>query len=88
MQTFRERAQNRDTNFTAIVERAQACRNSDLIVATEPPEAIGTNDIIRYFDFFNPKEQLNPTTYVLNRCSGKPPDEFVWASTLKAALRS
>ena len=68
VQTFRDRAQNRDTNFTAIVTRAMALQK-------ERPdrsygnllEAIGTNDINRYFFFFNPKEQLNPTTYILNR---------------------
>ena len=30
-------------------------------------EAIGTNDITRYFPSFGAKEQLHPTTYILNR---------------------
>jgi len=68
VQLFRERAVNRDTNFVAIVERAQALQK----VRPERPyanlqEAIGTNDITRYFQFPDAKNELNPNTYVLNR---------------------
>ena len=30
-------------------------------------EAVGTNDITRYFPFFGAKNELHPTTYILNR---------------------
>src|SRR5260370_4271584 len=68
VQLFRERAVNRDTNFVAIVERAQALQK----VRPDRPyadlqEAIGTNDITRYFQFPDAKNEANPNTYVLNR---------------------
>jgi len=68
VQVFRERAVNRDTNFVAIVERAQALEK----IRPERPyadllEAIGTNDISRYFQFPDAKNEPNPNTYVLNR---------------------
>jgi SecD/SecF fusion protein len=68
VQQFRQRASNRDTNFTAIVDRA-------LELQKQKPgfdygnllSAIGTNDISRYFQVFKPKDELNPTTHILNR---------------------
>lgn len=68
VQHFRERAVSRDTNFTAIVQQAMALQKArpektyDNLV-----EAIGTNDIMRYFPFFEAKNETHPTTYVLNR---------------------
>jgi hypothetical protein len=68
VQHFRERAVSRDTNFTAIVQQAQALQKArpektyDNLV-----EAIGTNDILRYFPFFEAKNETHPTTYILNR---------------------
>src|SRR2546423_3537786 len=67
-QVFLERAVNRDTNFTAIVSRAQMLEKT----APEKPyddlmEAIGTNDITRYFPFFPAKSETHPTAYILNR---------------------
>jgi SecD/SecF fusion protein len=66
--TFKQRAVNRDTNFTAIVAQAEAMMKTradreygNLM------DAIGTNDLTRYFPFFNAAEQQNPTTAVLNR---------------------
>src|SRR5882724_5829565 len=68
VQHFRERAIHTDTNFTAILEKAQAMQKE---MAEKPydnlKEAIGTNDITRYYPFFDAKNELNPTTYVLNR---------------------
>ena len=68
VELFREKAVARDTNFTAIIERVQPLQQQhpergygNLL------EAIGTNDIARYFPYFNAKDELNPTTYVLNR---------------------
>jgi SecD/SecF fusion protein len=65
---FRERAVARDAAYTNIMERVAALQKElpdreygNLL------EAIGTNDITRYFPFFNAKNELNPTTYILNR---------------------
>ena len=65
---FREKAVNRDATFNAIVQKAQELEKTmperlydDLV------EAVGTNDITRYFPFFEAKNEPHPTTYVLNR---------------------
>ena len=69
VQYFRERAVNtRDGSFSNIVVRAQALQKAQ----PEKPydnlvEAIGTNDIARYFPFYEAKNEENPTRYVLNR---------------------
>jgi SecD/SecF fusion protein len=65
---FREKAVNRDPAFTAFFQKAQALQKA----MPEKPydnlvEAIGTNDITRYFPSFGAKDQLHPTTYILNR---------------------
>ena len=65
---FKDRAVSRDTNYTAIVTMAEQLR-------TKAPErgfanlkdAVGTNDITKYFPFFEAKNELYPTTYILNR---------------------
>src|ERR1039457_5328127 len=65
---FREKAVSRDPTFSTIFQKAK-----DLQKATpERPyenlvEAIGTNDITRYFPSFGAKDQLHPTAYILNR---------------------
>src|SRR5262245_58525295 len=69
IQFFQERARNRDTNFHQIVVTANA------MMATNPPErefstlrqAIGTNDLNRYFPFFQAKDEIDPTATILNR---------------------
>jgi len=68
VQVFRERAVSRDATFTAILQRAQQLQK------TRPErqygnlqEAIGTNDITRYFPYFEAKNESHPTTYILNR---------------------
>ena len=65
---FREKAQSRDPAFSTIFTNALALQRAmpekpyDNLVA-----AIGTNDITRYFPSFGAKEQLHPTSYILNR---------------------
>src|SRR5215475_7918905 len=65
---FRERAINRDVGFSNIVYQIQRLQAAN---STKPydnlKEAIGTNDITRYFPFFDAKNEPHPTTYVLNR---------------------
>ena len=65
---FREKAVNRDPAFTTFSQKAQALQKA----MPEKPydnlvEAIGTNDITHYFPSFGAKDQLHPTTYILNR---------------------
>ena len=65
---FREKAVGRDPTFSSIFQKAQALQKA----APERPyedltEAIGTNDITRYFPSFGAKDQLHPTAYILNR---------------------
>ncbi|HYG23113.1 MAG TPA: protein translocase subunit SecD [Verrucomicrobiae bacterium] len=65
---FQTRAVNQDATLRGIVERAKAAE------AARPDheyghllEAIGTNDISRYFPFYEAKTQTRPTTYILNK---------------------
>src|SRR5262245_24216931 len=65
---FREKAIHTDTNFNAIIERANQLQKA----MPEKPydnlkDAVGTNDITRYFPFFEAKSETHPTTYILNR---------------------
>jgi SecD/SecF fusion protein len=68
LQFFREKAVNRDSTFSTIFTNAMAL---DKAMPGKPYEnlvqAIGTNDITRYFPSFGAKSQLQPTTYILNR---------------------
>lgn len=71
VQFFRDRAVNHpptDATFKSIMEKAQALEKA----APEKPyddlvEAIGTNDITRYFPYFEAKNEAHPTAYILNR---------------------
>jgi SecD/SecF fusion protein len=66
---FRERAVNtRDTVFSNIVAQVQVLQKA----MPEKPydnliEAIGTNDISRYFPMFEARNEQDPTRYILNR---------------------
>jgi len=66
---FRERAVNtHDGVFSNIVAKAQSLQRT----MPEKPyddllEAVGTNDLTKYFPFFEAKNEAHPTTYILNR---------------------
>jgi SecD/SecF fusion protein len=65
---FKERAEHRDTNFTAIVERALESQKASPDKPYENlREAIGTNEITRYFPSFDARNETHPTTFILNR---------------------
>ena len=68
VQVFREKSIHRDTNFTAIVERALELQKKrpDRQYANLL-DAVGTNDIVRYFPYPQATNEANPTTFVLNR---------------------
>lgn len=68
VQVFRERAQNRDVAFSNIVYQANALQKKfperayDNLV-----DAVGTNDLTRYFPVFEARNEARPTTFILNR---------------------
>src|SRR6266545_3393793 len=70
IEEFQARAVNTDTNFTAILQRAR-----ELQKQSQTPgrafasllEAIGTNNMARYFPFANPASEEDPTLAVLHR---------------------
>src|SRR5258706_3164312 len=68
VQVFREKAQNRDATFTEIMKKAvELQRASPEKSYDDLREAIGTNDITKYFPYFNAKESRPPTQFILNR---------------------
>jgi SecD/SecF fusion protein len=68
VQEFTSRAENPDAAFTNILQRLaplqKAATNSEFANLSD---AIGTNDIQNYFPFIGAKNELYPTTYILNR---------------------
>ena len=65
---FREKAVARDAAFTAILQKAQTLQKATPENTYDNlAEAIGTNDITRYFPSFGAREQVHPTTFILNR---------------------
>src|SRR5450755_565451 len=65
---FRERAIKRDETFNKIFAQAQELqkKHPDRAYANLL-EAIGTNDIVAYFPFFEGQNESRPTTFILNR---------------------
>jgi SecD/SecF fusion protein len=65
---FNSRAQNHDVTFSNILSQADALQktgtNSEFASLRT---AIGTNDIQGYFKFVNASNELDPTTFILNR---------------------
>ena len=68
VEEFKSRAVNTDTNFTAILTRVQALQQQapDRAFANLM-EAIGTNDISRYFPFVNVASEAQPQQAILQR---------------------
>lgn len=68
IQTFRSTAQNKDATFGQIMTKAQDLTKErpDRAYANLQ-EAIGTNDITRYFPQHTHTNDLHPTTAILNR---------------------
>jgi len=68
-QVFRERAMNKGTatfsNIWVRVVQLQKQRPDRAFGNLQ--DAIGTNEITRYFPFFNAKDEINPTMAILNR---------------------
>ena len=68
VQDFQEKARGKDAAYSNIIARVQQLQK-DLPGRTygNLKEAVGTNDITKYFSHINPKGQKNPSAYVLNR---------------------
>jgi SecD/SecF fusion protein len=68
IQQFSSRAENQDAAFTNILQRLASLQqvNTNREFANLS-EAIGTNDIARYFPFLDAKSELYPVTYILNQ---------------------
>ncbi|MBI2950099.1 MAG: hypothetical protein HYY23_20895, partial [Verrucomicrobia bacterium] len=57
---FNEQASNRDTNFTAIVQQAQKLQQANpQRTYANLVEAVGTNDLTRYFPGIKIKDEPN-----------------------------
>ncbi len=67
VQQFTTRAENKDAAFTNILQQLQPLQlaNTNREFANLQ-EAIGTNDIQKYFPMFAAKSELRPTTFILN----------------------
>jgi SecD/SecF fusion protein len=68
LKDFQEKARSKDETYSNIVARAQALQQQMPARSYgNLKEAIGTNDITKYFPRFNVKGQKNPSSYVLSR---------------------
>ena len=68
VEEFKSRAVNTDTNFTAILDRVQSLeKQAPGRAFANLLEAIGTNDISRYFPFVNVASETEPTLAILHR---------------------
>ncbi|HEY6227982.1 MAG TPA: protein translocase subunit SecD [Verrucomicrobiae bacterium] len=65
IEVFTEQASNKDTNFTAIVERARKETTSNQYLALQT--AIGTNDVSKYFPGIKAATPADYTRAVLNK---------------------
>jgi len=64
---FSNRALGQDASFKAIVEQAIYLQKAGTNEFAALQQAIGTNDVQKYFTFINAKTQVRPNTYILNR---------------------
>lgn len=65
---FASKAQNKDAAFTNILERAEALQKSitnNEFMALQ--DAVGTNDLQKYFTIPGAQNQIHPNLYILNR---------------------
>jgi hypothetical protein len=86
---FQARAVKRDLELSNIVYQARELRKTHPDRAYgNLQEAIGTNDITKYFPFFEPRGEPQPNLFVLNRLQREALGRLSWAWTCKAARRS
>jgi SecD/SecF fusion protein len=66
---FASHAENQDAAFSNILQRVESVRqaNTNASEFMVLQDAIGTNDIQRYFTYIDAKAQLYPTTFILNQ---------------------
>src|ERR1044071_1452926 len=65
---FSNRAENQDATFSNVLAAAQAFQKSGTNSEfANLREAVGTNDIQKYFSFVEATNEVDPTTYILNQ---------------------
>ena len=64
---FGSRADKPDATLKTIVAEAESLQKAGTNEFAALQQAIGTNDIQKYFSFINAKLQVRPNTYILNR---------------------
>src|SRR5262245_34219213 len=68
LQDFQQKARSKDAAYSNVVARAQQLQKEfPGRTYGNLKEAIGTNDITKYFPQINPKGQKNPSAFVLNQ---------------------
>ncbi|HZL13504.1 MAG TPA: protein translocase subunit SecD, partial [Verrucomicrobiae bacterium] len=68
IQQFTARAEKKDAAFTNILQRLNSLQSANTNREfANLQEAVGTNDIQSYFPMFYAKNQLYPTTFILNQ---------------------
>lgn len=68
LQDFQNKARFKDAAFSNVVERAaQLQKENPVRTFGNLKDAVGTNDIAKYFPHINSKNEKNPTLFVLNR---------------------
>ncbi len=68
LQEFQDKARGRDATFTNILQKAQALQRENTNRAYgNLKDAVGTNDITKYFPYIKATDEKNPSYYVLNR---------------------
>src|SRR5690349_2796399 len=68
LDVFKAQARNRDTNFNAIVQRAEDLNKANPLRSfANLKDAAGTNDLTHYFPQFPAAAQKDPNMFVLSR---------------------
>ena len=68
IEVFRDRAQNRDAAFNTILGRAAELQKAAPQREYDNlKEAVGTNDLNRYFPFYQARTEEHQTAFILNR---------------------
>src|SRR5436853_5306285 len=68
IEVFQDRAVQRDTNFTAMVQKARELQKAAPDKAYENLKlAVGTNDLTKYFPAYQAKTEAHPNNFILNQ---------------------
>src|SRR2546423_14186948 len=68
IEVFADRATQRDTNFTAIIQNARELQKTAPDKTYENlKQAVGTNDLTKYFPFYQARTETHPNNFILNQ---------------------